>query len=547
MTWRRLAPIGAGWAVAAMLATAPSAARQPPAAAGQIAGTVKSAADGAPVARARVAAAPPGSQPYVTLTSADGTFVLRDLPPAAYTLTVTRTGYATYTHGQGRRAAAMPVSVAAGQSIANVGIVLAPGRSVVGRILDDDGSPFAGAVVEALVARSDGGRDALVTAATASTDDRGEFRLHGLAPGEYVVSAADPALTDVATSAGIVRYPPTYYPGVGSTAEATAVIVPAASDPPRLEFRLKLVRPARVSGRLSAHDGGELLSAAILMTAIDGRGAAAEAPGDPSIAPDGRFSFGHVAPGRYQIRARAETAPDRTLFALTTIDVQGNDIDGIQMTLQPGARIEGTLVVDARSGLRPPPFSAWRVRAPSIDGSRFGDATGTVAPDGSFALRGVGAGAHQIVVEGLTPPWTLKQVLYRGADVTDRIVEVGAKEQTHGVRVTITDVTTVVAGVVEDLRRRPVPNAGVLIFSRTPLHWIRTNRHMRAAYTDPDGRFTISGLPAGQYVAIATMDADESDLGRRDRLRRLEPLGTPLQLDAADARATLTLTLRGDR
>jgi hypothetical protein len=147
MTWRRLAPIGAGWAVAAMLATAPIAARQPPAAAGQIAGTVKSAADGAPVARARVAAAPPGSQPYVTLTSADGTFVLRDLPPAAYTLTVTRTGYATYTHGLGRRAAAMPVSVAAGQSIANVGIVLAPGRSVVGRILDDDGSPFAGAVV----------------------------------------------------------------------------------------------------------------------------------------------------------------------------------------------------------------------------------------------------------------------------------------------------------------------------------------------------------------------------------------------------------------
>ena len=544
MTRRRLAPIGAGGAVVAMLATATIAARQPPAAAGQIAGTVKSAVDGAPVARARVAAAAAGSQPYVTLTSVDGTFVLRDLPAAAYTLTVTRTGYATYTHGQGRRAAATPITVAAGQSIANVAIVLGPGRHVAGRILDEDGSPFAGAVVEALMARSDAGRDALVSAATASTDDRGEFRLHGLAPGEYIVSAADPAFTGVATSAGTVRYPPTYYPGVGSSAEATPVIVPATSDPPRLEFRLKLAPPARVSGRVSAHDGRELLSAAILMTAIDGRGAASDVPADPSIAPDGRFSFGHVAPGRYRIRARAETVPGRPLFALGSIEVQGSDIDGIRITLRPAARIEGTLVVDRRNGARPPPFSTLRVRAPSIEGGSFGDATGPVQPDGSFALGGVGTGPHQIVVDGLTAPWTLKQVVYRGADVTDRIVEVGEKEQTHGVRVTITDVTTVVAGVVEDPRRRPVPNAGVLIFSRTPLYWMRTNRHMRAAYTDPDGRFTISGLPAGQYVAIATMDADESDLGRRDRLRRLEPLGTPLQLDTDNARATLTLTLR---
>jgi len=281
------------------------------------------------------------------------------------------------------------------------------------------------------------------------------------------------------------------------------------------------------------------------MTPIDGLGAAGESPADPSILPDGRFSFGHVTPGRYQIRARGQTGEDSwPLFALFAIDVDGRDIDGLQMTLRPGAVIEGTLAVDRRGGADPPHLPSLRVRAPSIDGSSFGDALmGTVQPNRSFALRGVIKGAHQIVVDGLPSPWTLKQVLYRGADVTDGVIELDEKEQARGVRVTITDVSTLVAGVVHDARNRPVADAGVLIFARTPSFWMPTNRRMRAAYTDPQGRFAITGLPAGDYVAVASMGVGERDLRRRDRLRSLEPLGTLLQLETDDARASLTLAL----
>jgi hypothetical protein len=152
-------------------------------------------------------------------------------------------------------------------------------------------------------------------------------------------------------------------------------------------------------------------------------------------------------------------------------------------------------------------------------------------------------GPHQIVVDGLPAPWTLKQVLYRGGDVTDSVIDLDESEQVRGVRVTITDVSTVVAGLVQDRRRQPVADAGVLIFARAPSFWMPTSRRMRAAYTDSRGQFSVTGLPAGQYIAIASMDVDESDLRRRDRLRSLEPLGTPLQLETDDARASVTLTL----
>ena len=538
-------PAGVGWALPVLLATAVIAAdRQAVPATGQIAGVVRSATDAAPIGRARVVAVAAGADPFVTLTGADGKFLLRDLPAASYTITVTRTGYATFTHGQGRRSAALPVVVSAGQP-SPLEIVLQPGRSIDGRILDEDGTPFAGAIVEALTPRFDGGRDTLAVVATARTDDRGEFRLHGLAPGEYFIGAADPAFASVTTAGGVARYAPTYYPGVPSPTDAKPVTIAASGETAPIEIRLKLLPPARVSGRLIAPNGRELLSAAIVMAPSDEQGAPSTAPANPMLLPDGRFSFGQVAPGRYQIRARGQTdAHAAAQFALFAIDVQGSDIDGIAMPLRPGAVIEGTIALEPRGGTKPPSLSALRVRAPSIDGSSFGDAlTGAVQPNGSFALRGVMQGPHQIVVDGLPPPWTLKEVLYRGADATDRAIDLGENEQVRGVRVTISDVASIVDGVVRDSGHHPVANAGVLVFARTPQFWMPTSRRMRAAYTDRDGRFTITGLPAGEYVAVASLAVDETDLARRDRLRRLQAVGTSLQLDTDAARATMTLTL----
>ena len=105
--------------------------------------------------------------------------------------------------------------------------------------------PFAGASVEALITRFQGGSDMLFSVATAQTDDRGEFRLFGLAPGSYFVSAADPAFTSVSTAKGVLHYSSTYYPGTALADQARTVNVTAGGDAPRIEFRLKLVPPAR--------------------------------------------------------------------------------------------------------------------------------------------------------------------------------------------------------------------------------------------------------------------------------------------------------------
>ena len=303
--------------------------------------------------------------------------------------------------------------------------------------------------------------------------------------------------------------------------------------------------PVRVSGRIAAADKRELLSVAIVMTPIDDAGAPSAPPGDPSLLPDGRFSFGRVHPGRYQIRARGQTdAAGAMQFAQFAIDVLNSDIDGIEMVLRPGATIEGTVVVERHPGVGAAALSGLRVRAPSIDGNAFGDGfTGPVQANGTFVLRGVMQGPHQIVVDNLPPHWMLRQVIYRGLDVTDRVIDVDENEQVRGVRVMVREGASVVDGVVHDAAKQPVADAGVLIFARSPMFWMPTNRRMRAAATDREGRFSVTGLPAGDYLAVASMTIDAGDLGRRDRLRALEPLGTALQLDSDGARSTVTLVL----
>jgi hypothetical protein len=525
---------------------APVQAAPPAAGTAQISGVIKSSSDDSAVGRARVIAASDAlPEARVTISAADGKYALTELPAGSYTVTVTRTGYAPQVYATGRATVSTPIVVANAQHVANVDFALVPGGFIAGRILDEDGTPFAGAEVDALVTRSEKGSDSLFSVSTAQTDDRGEFRLFGLVPGQYYISAGDPAFRAVSTPKGVVRYSPTYFPGVAFADEARPVVLPGAGQAPRVEFRLKLVPPARVAGRLLTPDNRPMLSAAIIMSPREGQGVPMVPPEDPQLLPDGVFSFGQVVPGNYQIRARGQTDADGTsLFAAYSLQVQGRNIENIQMTLRPGAVLNGWLTVESRHGTKPPPLSLIRVGAPFVDGNSFGESlTGNVLPDGTFALRGLMPGAHQLVVDGLPPPWVLKSVLYRGTDITDRQFRVDERENVRDVRVTITDRMGQVSGVVQNARNLPVANSGVLIFPSTPTFWMRTNRRMRIAYTDREGRFAVPGLPAGEYLAVASLGVDESDLGRRDRLLAWQPLATPFLIASDEGQATVKLSM----
>ena len=506
-----------------------------------VSGTITSADDATPLARARVIlqSAALGA-PRVLITGADGRYEFDRLPPGSYGLVVTRSGYVSHQYGEPAGTPAKTVTLSAGQRLTGIGVSLARAGIIAGSVLDEDDKPFAGIGVQALVSGAEDNRSALVAVAAGATDDRGDFRLGGLPAGRYFVSANDPAFENVGDATGPLRYSPTYYSGVVLADQATPITVVGGVEPAtKAVFKLHIVHPVRVSGAMRTEDRRQLLSGAMIMTPVQGDSASVWPARDVRFSPNGTFVFSNVPPGRYLIRGRAEVeAQGTSLFAGYTVSVEGQDIENIDLVLQPGTVAEGTVIAEAVKAPKPTSLVGLRVRAPFPDATTFGDAlTGDVRPDGTFRIRGLMAGPHVFALEGLRPPWILKSVVYRGQDVTDLGLEALNGQRVTGIAITITDAANEVRGTVRDGTATPVANALVVIIPAAQQYWTRTSRHLAAVRTGAGGQYQVRGLPPGEYRAVASVDLDERDAYRREVLKEVAQRGSELSLGASGERS----------
>src|SRR5262245_6996603 len=124
-----------------------------------------------------------GTSTRVAGTDDDGKFVFDALPAGSYTLSAIKPGYVQTFYGsrQPGRGPGVPVAVADGQR-ATLTLTIAPGAVITGTILDVRGLPAPNVPVAAVGL---GSRGAGLAPTRGVTDDRGMYRLFGLAPGDY--------------------------------------------------------------------------------------------------------------------------------------------------------------------------------------------------------------------------------------------------------------------------------------------------------------------------------------------------------------------------
>src|SRR5438477_11813819 len=158
---------------------------------GRIAGTVVTADTGKPVKRARVLATAvelPGGR--AASTDEHGSYELNDLPPGRYSIAVSKSGFITLSYGQRRpMQAGTPLQLADGQQLKGIDFRLPRGGAIAGRIFDEDGDPIPGASVRVMRYQYQQGDRRLVQAGAGQTDDKGQYRVWGLMPGDYYVTA----------------------------------------------------------------------------------------------------------------------------------------------------------------------------------------------------------------------------------------------------------------------------------------------------------------------------------------------------------------------
>jgi hypothetical protein len=511
----------------------------PPPPAGRISGRVLAADNGRPVKRARVFATAvelPGGRGM--LTDDSGVFDLAELPAGRYTLTVSKSGFVALSYGQRRPLqAGTPLQLADGQQLKGIEFQLPRGSVISGHVLDEDGDAMPGVMVRVMRYQYLQGERRLTPAGTGQTDDKGQYRVWGLMPGEYYVNAiargGGPGGGPFAGPGGFaggrggrlggpggggaggpadqeqVNYAPTYYPGVPSVNEAKPVNVGLSQEVLDISFSMQLVRVARISGIVSNPDGTPVTSGNInlMPDAGVGRGAQIGMNFGGRIQWDGSFAIGNVAPGRYMLRARGDDS-EVPQFAAQPISVAGDDLTDVVVTLTAGATITGT-VSFLPGGSPAPDYTQFRITAPSTDQSDFGpQPNARVDKDGRFSISGVSAGAHLIRPSNASRTWILKSVTAGDRDVTDTPFQVRSGETLANVNVVFTDKQSEIDGTLTTENGTPVPEFTVLAFPADPSLWRPQSRHIMTARPDQTGKYRIRGLPPGDYY-LATVDPSQ--------------------------------------
>ena len=329
-----------------------------------------------------------------------------------------------------------------------------------------------------------------------STDDRGEFRVFGVPPGDYLIIARFD-LMDFG-SRDRVRYVPTYYPGTPVASEAQRVTVGPGQEVSGIVIGLARATTATVRGVIRS-SGHALLGPFTFVTEREIGGARAEGQMATAIAAsDGSFAIAGLLPGTYLVEARSPSE-----FASMEVVVSGSDVTGVNLMLSAGVTARGRIRFDTGNPPRELHPSQVFIMPILLDHQMGGMDMGGDRPvtrdDWSFelhTLRGRG-----FIRAGTLSDWQMKRVRREGVDVTDTPLDFAT--DVDELEIELTQQVTIVSGGVSDDRGGVVLDATVIAFADDPGKWGPHSRFVESARPDQQGRFTIRGLPPGKYVAIA--------------------------------------------
>jgi hypothetical protein len=246
-------------------------------------------------------------------TDQEGRFVLDRLAPGEYRIEVQKTGFAPLL-GPGTRPPT--IQVAAGQTVEAVHVQLQKGGVIAGKVLDPSGEPFTDGRIMTMrrTAGSSSGAAPRFMPTPAQgpqqTNDLGEFRVSGLAPGEYYVAAmpgpstfGGPTTAVAPTGSARTVLATTFYPGTTDPAGAQPITVAAGTEVSSLVFTMQATPAFRVSG-VVVDENGSPVPRAIVMLMVDPRSGMFLGPaGNTRTLDDGRFVIEDVPTGSYRVTA----------------------------------------------------------------------------------------------------------------------------------------------------------------------------------------------------------------------------------------------------
>jgi hypothetical protein len=491
--------------------------------------------EGRPLRRAQIRLAAPEIRALLTTsTGIEGEFEIREVPAGRFTLQISRGGFLPLAYGAALSGdPGQPIEVRDGAVVEKLKVTLQRAGVISGQLTDDTGEPMSGVDVWAMQEQFFRGRKRMVPVSSSAphiaTDDTGQYRLTGLAPGEYLVMATTRAtwMSDDKVPQ-MLSYAPTYFPGTAMPSEGRRVKVAAGQEVSAIDFPLAPIRAARLSGTAIATDGLPMAGVVGLMHEFTGpNGGRISMSGNSRIAADGSWQITDLSPGEYTVRVTdsrtGETASRR-------VSVSGVDIDGIQLSADPAAIVSGRVVTDRGAALPAGRLTVSGVTPLPFDGvlprTTPGQDDGVVAQDGTFTRRLIG-GDVILRLTGLPPGWWLRNVIIEERDHEGIPIRLPDGGQVPNVTLVVTDRLPEVNGTVVGSDGKPAA-ANVVLFPADPARWVEAAGNQKTTRPGPDGKYRIDAVKPGDYFVIAVQAMERWQINDPDFLREHQERATKI-------------------
>jgi protocatechuate 3,4-dioxygenase beta subunit len=452
--------------------------------------------------------------PQTATTDQSGKFAFNSLPAGHYQITVMHQNYPQTRSGPVRKS----VQVQAGDEATSVTVELVPGAAISGHIVDEDGDPLPGCAVEAHSAK-----DFSPTGRVPMNREDGSYRLHGIPPGKYTITAQCTGsvfqprpLSEGPDPPPSAAYPTQFYPAASELKSAQIVELLPGSEKSGVDFQMRPVPVTRINGTLVAGSadwrGRDDLHVELLP--LDPRGRRLTLNRAEQVNPkDGSFEIRQVFPGSYQLVAFSQDFSDAAvrpeagnqIGGIMRVDVADKPLK-ISLQIHSAVNISGTIEIEhdnnTTNQITPREIS---IQLTPVNQFGFPPAPTQANEDGSFTLKSVLPGEWRIRL--MAPAAFLKSAWLGTTDVTNRPLDLTSGAAAP-LRIVVSTNTATIRGTGP---------AGQMVFSNRIDEDNPQQQGWNSTRIDSNGQFTLPSLAPGKYrIAVGDVGAGMPEEGGQE-------------------------------
>jgi hypothetical protein len=520
---------------------------------GRVEGQVLHAVTGEPVPKAVVTLQTnfPIQWGSARLADSSGRYVFENIPLGHYAIRATKSSFLTnFPASRTGRADQSSFEVNKNKAAHSIPLWLHPSAWLSGDVLDEDSEPMDGVNVNVWRHYYYQGRPKWLRAQGATTNAAGEFRIGGLAPGVYYLSAEAEQRGKSDSEVPIVigdqefNYVRTFFPDVDRIDGARAFRIKAGDNLSGLTLSMRRRPVFRVRGTFES--ASELADSSMVMLRRlpdpAGRAAGLE-PVPRTFSIDrrtGSFQLFGLGTGEYEVIVSANFPGTWKIVGHSTFTIENNSLEGLVVPPVSLGDVNGKLTFEESSAtaskVMPQSFfmgfrSATADEGPLVSGQ-------AQMTKNQVTFRDLLPGKYSFSLSPISQKYFVKQILLNGSVQTSNVVEIPSAMNSE-LEFLLSDKVAHLRGSLESGPDSVRGNTTIVVEPASEL--LLNELNFQYFQCDGDGQFESRGMAPGEYYLHAFEDVDPSRSTDPAFLKRFRDRATKVTLGEEE---TKSVTLR---